>query len=749
MTGRALALLMLVLALARAGLFDLDGVSEIRLQFAQPNWDEILDSLYAAGEEGRLVGSATVDGVRFDSVGVRYKGASSYNPSRRKNPFNIKLDYAQPGQAIEGHGTLRLANVYKDPSFVREVLAYEIARRYMAAGRSAFVNVWVNDTLIGLYTCNEDPDKRFMREHFLCDGNARFKGRLTDSSQMSGWKYFGPDSAAYRHYYEMQSDSGWAELVGFLDTFNNRPELVERVLDVDRHLWMLAFDIVLVNLDAPVNMPQNFYLYRDASGRFCPVVWDLNESFGAFRDLCGTGQLNLAQMQALDAFLRSGDENYPICSRVFADARLRRMYVAHARTMLAETFASGWYRSRAEEIQDAIDAHVRADPNKFYTYNDFLNNITRSVGTGPLAIVGLTELMGPRVNYLSARPEFTAAAPTIGTVLVTPPRPTPGASVSFTAGVSGADSVFLGWRQNPAHRFERVAMADSGGGQYAATVRVGAGNVEYYIYAENDAAGAFEPARAEREFRSLPVTASLVINELMAINNSTVRDPSGQFDDWLEIVNNTDRAISLDGYLLSDDSAEIVKWSFPDVALAPRGRVIVWADNDSTQPGLHASFTLAGGGGTVLLSDPDGRPLDRVTFGQQYADVSFGRYPDAAGAFRLMNPTPGWENDSAVGTAEPGTAATLSIRLAARPNPFARATRLGFALARPGRASLRVYDAAGRVAAVLLDGERAAGQHEAEFAPAGAMPGGVYFARLEARTALGAARESIKLVVTR
>jgi spore coat protein CotH len=160
------------------GFYDVGQVNEVRLTFVEQNWDEILDSLYAAGEEGRLIGTADINGVGYDSVGVRYKGFSSYNPSRKKNPFNVKLDEIVAGKNIEGHGTVRLANVYKDPSFVREVLSYEIARNYMPAGRVSFANVYVNDTLIGLYTNDEDPDRLFMRTNFLCGENARFKGRI-------------------------------------------------------------------------------------------------------------------------------------------------------------------------------------------------------------------------------------------------------------------------------------------------------------------------------------------------------------------------------------------------------------------------------------------------------------------------------------------------------------------------------------------------------------------------------------------
>ena len=68
-------------------------ISEVKLVFEQQNWDHILDSFYVDGDEERLLAAVWVDGVYFDSIGVRYKGFSSVSVDRDKNPFNIKLDY--------------------------------------------------------------------------------------------------------------------------------------------------------------------------------------------------------------------------------------------------------------------------------------------------------------------------------------------------------------------------------------------------------------------------------------------------------------------------------------------------------------------------------------------------------------------------------------------------------------------------------------------------------------------------------
>jgi len=69
------------------------------------------------------------------------------------------------------------------------------------------------------------------------------------------------------------------------------------------------------------------------------------------------------------------------------------------------------------------------------------------------------------------------------------------------------------------------------------------------------------------------------------------------------------------------------------------------------------------------------------------------------------------------------------------------AGRFSFALARAGHARLRVVDVRGRQLATLVDGEVAAGAHEATWA--GSPAAGVYFALLEAE----GRRESRRFVV--
>ena len=67
----------------------------------------------------------------------------------------------------------------------------------------------------------------------------------------------------------------------------------------------------------------------------------------------------------------------------------------------------------------------------------------------------------------------------------------------------------------------------------------------------------------------------------------------------------------------------------------------------------------------------------------------------------------------------------------AYPNPFAGSTTIRYALPEAARVTVEVYDAVGRRVAVLVDGEMAAGSHEAEW-DAATMASGVYLYRMQA-----------------
>lgn len=138
----------------------------------------------------------------------------------------------------------------------------------------------------------------------------------------------------------------------------------------------------------------------------------------------------------------------------------------------------------------------------------------------------------------------------------------------------------------------------------------------------------------------------LVISEVLPNNRSYRPDEDGEYVDVIELHNESDNAISLNGLFLSDDATKKDKWAFPDVSIEPDQYLIVYASGKNRTEGteLHASFSLSADGESVVISDSQGRLIDRMSYGATEADVSWsltsGQWTDS------LPPTPGFSNDS-------------------------------------------------------------------------------------------------------
>lgn len=687
--------------------YDINAIQDIRITFFQNNWDDLLDSLKKTPDEPYLLAkSVEINGEVFDSVGVKYKGYSSYDTSNLKNPLHIELDYVRKGQNYQGIKDIKLANGYSDPTFVRETMSYEILRKYMAAPLANYAKVWANGEYRGLYTNVESINKRFLRKHFHTDGNNPFfKCNPTDvvgTNGHSDLKYESPDSADYFMRYEIKSDNGWAELLTLMDTLTNYPWKVRNVLDVDRALWMLVFNNVFVNLDSYTGaFAQNYYLYEDKNDRWLPIVWDLNMSFGSFPLLNGSTLLTIPQMKQLDPLAKADDDFRPLIKSLLEDPLYKRMYLAHMRTMLQENFSSSAYKTRALQLQALIDDAVQSDDYKFYSYDNFLKNIDETVSApgGFGDVPGIADLMNNRYNYLINNPNLSASPPVISNV-----QDFQDDEIAVLAKVQNATSVILNYRFDSSDVFAALPMYDdghhddgpAGDGKYGQEFPYGGLQMQFYIYAENANAGAFSPARAEYEFYSANLTppnpnvGDIVINEFLAKNVNGETDEAGQHEDWLELYNNDEIALSLNGIYLTDDSAKPDKWLFPlGTSIPAKGFLIVWLDEDPTQGPLHTNFKLNGDGEFLMISNGAGGVIDSLSFGPQMTDTTFGRYPNGTGAFTFMPRTFNAVNQLTVSAPEPNRDASLRIF----PNPAVAALTImsGYDLGR-----IELFDALGR-----------------------------------------------------
>jgi hypothetical protein len=648
--------------------YNADSIQEIRISFATANWRPVLDSLFVNyGEAARMDATVTINGKVFLHAGVRYKGFSSYDDDQKKNPFNIDLDYAYPDANYQGFAKLKLSNVIHDPSFIREVLSYDIARNYMPASRANFAKVFVNDTLIGLYTNVEAVDKKFIAKHFSDNSNTFFKGSPATLEYPFGQNAnlaftHGTDSNDYMPYYKMESETGWSDLYNFIYTLNNDTALLAEILNIDRTLWMHAFNYSLVNLDSYIGYAQNYYMYKDQNGRFNPILWDLNMSFGSFRNTDATQlSLSIAKVKQLNPLQHLYSVSYsprPLMKNLFANSSYRKMYLAHLRTIIDEQFRTGSYMTRAQELQNIIAGAVTEDTNKFYSVTDFVNNLTVTTGPSSDQYPGIQDLMEARIAYLDTLPGFNGA-PVYSMQKISPARPVSGQTCRIYCSLSGAQQVMLNYRSSSNGLFISVPMSDDGTGAdslagdqtFSAEIVASGDILQYYFWSENDSAGRFLPERAQYVFFTVyPYPAGkLVINEILA---QPAKDAAVQLP-WLEVFNASREAINLkDISLYSANDAALPMFVFPDTLMAPSAFLTVFMDGTGSIDGLHSSIILPDTGG-ILMKRPDGGQIAALYYGYQTEGRSFGSYPNASANTAWLKPSFGTSNVMAVLTTSP------------------------------------------------------------------------------------------------
>jgi len=133
------------------------------------------------------------------------------------------------------------------------------------------------------------------------------------------------------------------------------------------------------------------------------------------------------------------------------------------------------------------------------------------------------------------------------------------------------------------------------------------------------------------------------ITEFLAKNQEGLTDEDGDSEDWIEIQNISGVSGDLDEWYLTDDPANLTKWSLPAVEIPNGGHLVIFAsgkDRKTTPGELHANFSLGSSSGEYLaLVKPNGTTIatEFVALPKQNPDVSYGE------GFYLT-PTPGATN---------------------------------------------------------------------------------------------------------
>lgn len=136
-------------------------------------------------------------------------------------------------------------------------------------------------------------------------------------------------------------------------------------------------------------------------------------------------------------------------------------------------------------------------------------------------------------------------------------------------------------------------------------------------------------------------TPTLSLNEFLADNETAYMDPSdNEYDEWIEIYNPGNSGVSLLNWSLSNDHASGHRWYFGDTTLASGDYLIVWADEDTMDAGLHTNFEISDSGDEIYLYNPSGQVVDSIIYPAQFEDTSYARIPNGFGTWQFAKPTP-------------------------------------------------------------------------------------------------------------
>lgn len=497
---------------AQSGFFDVNKIRDIKITFKEKNWDKKLDSMMALGTNKRLEASVTIDGIKYNQVGIRYKGNSSYNNVRQqgkeKLPLNLDADFKIKTQKFPGGiESIKLSNMFRDPSYLREVLAYELAGQYIISPKANFAKVTVNGKYLGLYANTESIDEHFIKNEFKDNDGILFKcdpnwdsPELLDcpKGDKASLQWQGEDSSCYFGNYELKSDYGYKELLDLIRTLNQNPSKIESVLDVNSVLWMHAFNHTLVNLDSySGRLCHNYYLFKPKNGVFIPIIWDLNLAFGGFR-MDGTKSMtdeelfNYPPLQHCDNPLR------PLISKLCANPLYKKMLLAYIKTIFNEQFQSQKLIKRTDQLSKMIDLEVKNDRANLYGYGVFKENIERKVTLGNVIIPGLKELIKKRSSYLSRT--IIDNSP----ILSNPLSIRDSIGVKFSVQSENTNQVYLFYSIGKQQQFKSVKMSisENSDGKYW-TYRLPKTSenekLKYFFVSENETSASVLPEKSSIE----------------------------------------------------------------------------------------------------------------------------------------------------------------------------------------------------------------------------------------------------------
>lgn len=149
--------------------FNKEKVTEIDLEVNEDTWNSLLEN---AINEEYINANITVNGTKYNNVGIRAKGNSSLSmvasdDTTDRYSFKVKFDEYVDGQTLDGLSKIALNNVMSDATYMKEYLSYDLLEKMgVPTPAFAFTNIKVNGEEWGLYFAVEVIEEEFIERNY-------------------------------------------------------------------------------------------------------------------------------------------------------------------------------------------------------------------------------------------------------------------------------------------------------------------------------------------------------------------------------------------------------------------------------------------------------------------------------------------------------------------------------------------------------------------------------------------------------
>ncbi|MDU5107647.1 CotH kinase family protein [Clostridium sp.] len=149
--------------------FNKEKVTEIDLEINEDIWNSLLEN---AIDEEYVNANITVNGTKYNNVGIRAKGNSSLSmvasdDTTDRYSFKVKFDEYVDGQTLDGLSKIALNNIMSDATYMKEYLSYDLLQKMgVPTPAFAFTNIKVNGEEWGLYFAVESIEEEFIERNY-------------------------------------------------------------------------------------------------------------------------------------------------------------------------------------------------------------------------------------------------------------------------------------------------------------------------------------------------------------------------------------------------------------------------------------------------------------------------------------------------------------------------------------------------------------------------------------------------------